>query len=170
MTFIEKEGDLIPLVQRLKPPLRRCSRCIDRFDVASWWQVNASKVDDGRRDAITGSEKTDMVQLNQSHFNHPDNFQSTTTVYSEEGAIDNFVTCATILLGLAMLIAPLWLLRYVYAEGPDLTKRLGVITAFICGFTGVLSFVAVVKPFEVLAATAAYGAVLMVFIQIGNTS
>lgn len=81
--------------------------------------------------------------------------------------IDKFVTCVTLAIGLAMLIAPLWLLRYVYAEGPDLTKRLGVITAFICGFTGVLSFVAVAKPFEVMAATAAYGAVLMVFMQIG---
>lgn len=112
--------------------------------------------------------KTDILQLNRSHYNHPENFESTTTIYSEERSIDKFVTCVTIALGLAMLIAPLWLLRYVYAQGPDLTKRLWVITAFICAFTGVLSFVAVAKPFEVVAATAAYGAVLMVFVQIGT--
>lgn len=48
------------------------------------------------------------------------------------------------------------------------TKRLGVITAFILLFTSLLASATVAKPFEVLAATAAYSAVLMVFLQIGN--
>ncbi|KAL8696381.1 MAG: hypothetical protein Q9201_007686 [Fulgogasparrea decipioides] len=43
-SFIQKEGDLIPLVPRLKPPLRRL---IDRFGAmktATWWQVKREKV------------------------------------------------------------------------------------------------------------------------------
>lgn len=67
-----------------------------------------------------------------------------------------------------MLIGPLWLLQYVYIEQPDLKSCLKIITGFLVGFTVLLSVVAVARPFEVLAATAAYGAVLMVFMQLGN--
>lgn len=54
MSFIKKDGDLIPLVPRVKPPLRRF---IDRFDIASWWQLGASKVRDDGREALTVNEK-----------------------------------------------------------------------------------------------------------------
>ena len=77
------------------------------------------------------------------------------------------VTCITIGLGLAMLIAPLWLLQYVYTAEPNLKTRLGVITGFLVAFTLLLSVMVVARPFEVLAATAAYGAVMMVFMQLG---
>ncbi|KAL8998395.1 MAG: hypothetical protein Q9169_002523 [Polycauliona sp. 2 TL-2023] len=114
-------------------------------------------------------DREDLIpMLTQRHYNHPDNFESETTVYSEEGRIDKFVTCITIGLGLVMLIAPLWLLQYVYSEQPDMKARLKIITGFLVGFTLLLSVVAVARPFEVLAATAAYGAVLMVFMQIGD--
>lgn len=68
-----------------------------------------------------------------------------------------------------MIIAPLWLLQYVSTSEPALRTRLGVITGFIGGFTILLSIVTVAKPFEVLAATAAYGALLMVFMQLGSS-
>lgn len=68
-----------------------------------------------------------------------------------------------------MLIAPLWLLQYVYIAEPDMKARLKVISGFLVGFTALLNIVAVARPFEVLAATAAYGAVLMVFMQLGNS-
>ncbi|KAL8658703.1 MAG: hypothetical protein Q9226_000817 [Calogaya cf. arnoldii] len=113
-------------------------------------------------------KSTDKVKLTQRHYNHPDNFKSETTVYSEEGIIDKTVTCVTIGLGLIMLIAPLWLLQYVYSSEPDMKARLKIITGFLIGFTILLSIVAVARPFEVLAATAAYAAVLMVFMQLGD--
>ncbi|KAL8772816.1 MAG: hypothetical protein Q9209_002161 [Squamulea sp. 1 TL-2023] len=148
VAFVEKE-DLIPMVPRVKPPLRRF---IDKFD---------SKV------RIFCWRRRDK-KLTQRHYNHPNNFESETTIYSEEERIDKFATCVTIGLGLFMLIAPLWLLQLSYKAGPDMKARLKIITGFLIGFTILLSVVTVARPFEVLAATAAYGAVLMVFMQFGE--
>ncbi|KAL9033860.1 MAG: hypothetical protein Q9180_005725 [Flavoplaca navasiana] len=148
VAFVGKE-DLMPMVPRVKPPLRRF---IDRFDISDrilCWRRRSKK-------------------LTRRHYNHPDNFESETTTYSEEGRIDKFVTCVTIGLGLVMLIAPLWLLQYVYSAEPDMKARLKIITGFLIAFTIFVSIVAVARPFEVLAATAAYGAVLMVFMQLGD--
>jgi len=72
-----------------------------------------------------------------------------------------FVTIVVVSVGLLMLVGPLWALMYVW----DQTKRLAIITAFIVLFLLLLSTVTVAKPFESLAATAAYSAVLMVFMQ-----
>lgn len=96
------------------------------------------------------------------------NFETETTVYHKDEVVDKIVTCVTVMLGLAMLICPLWLLQHISAQQPNLEIRLGVITGFICLFTILLSLFTVAKPFEVLAATAAYGAVLMVFMQVGS--
>ena len=65
-----------------------------------------------------------------------------------------------------MLIGPLWLLQHVSAVQPNTRQRLIVITAFLIGFTIMMGIVTTARPFEVLAATAAYGAVLMVFMQL----
>ena len=77
--------------------------------------------------------------------------------------MDKFVTCITIALGLAMLIGPLWLLQHFT------TARLVIITVFLVVFTLLLTIITVAKPFETLAASAAYGAVLMVFMQLGGS-
>ena len=80
--------------------------------------------------------------------------------------MDKFVTCIIIALGLAMLIGPLWLLQHYTTGDPDFHTRLIIITFFLIGFTLLLSFVTVAQTFETLAATAAYGALLMVFMQL----
>ena len=91
----------------------------------------------------------------------------TSTVYSKDSLVDKVVTFITILLGLGMLIGPLWWLQNL----SNSQTRLEVITGFLFLFTVLLSILTVAKPFEVLVATAAYGAVLMVFMQLGsNTS
>ena len=90
-----------------------------------------------------------------------------TTEYVRESLIDKFVTCVTLLLGLGMIVGPLWWLQHLSIEQPDPYARLQVITGFSVMFTVLLSILTVAKPFEVLAATAAYGAVLMVFMQLG---
>jgi hypothetical protein len=51
-----------------------------------------------------------------------------------------------------MLIAPLWILNYV--SGPS--ARLEIITAFVVVFLCLIQSVTIAKPFETLAATAAY--------------
>lgn len=95
-------------------------------------------------------------------------FEMETTVYNRDAVLDKFVTCAVMILGLAMLIGPLWWLQHLSAHQPNLQARLEVITGFLVVFTILLSILTVAKPFEVLAATAAYGAVLMVFMQLGS--
>ncbi|TDZ15183.1 hypothetical protein Cob_v012011 [Colletotrichum orbiculare MAFF 240422] len=50
----------------------------------------------------------------------------------------------------------------------DLKGKLAVITCFIFVFLLVLSLAMVAKPFEALGATAAYAAVLMVFLQVDS--
>lgn len=79
------------------------------------------------------------------------------------------VTCVTMVLGVGMLVAPLWIVQYNYGGQADMTARLGIITGFLIGFTAFLSMVADARPFEVLTATAVYGAVLMVFMQLGDS-
>ena len=65
--------------------------------------------------------------------------------------------------GLATLIGSLWILKNQNSE----STRLWTISGFLGGFTIFISIVTVAKPFESLAATAAFAAVLMVFMQLG---
>ncbi|KAF4981416.1 hypothetical protein FZEAL_2764 [Fusarium zealandicum] len=83
--------------------------------------------------------------------------------YSDK-RIDNFASAVIVTIGVTMLITPIWVLQAM----DSLQGKLGVITAFILIFLLVLSFAMVAKPFEALGATAAYAAVLMVFIQLGT--
>ncbi|KAL2061533.1 hypothetical protein VTL71DRAFT_6910 [Oculimacula yallundae] len=78
--------------------------------------------------------------------------------------IDKFVTFLIVSVGTAMLIAPIWILRAT----SDSINKLVVITVFIVVFLAILSVITVAKPAETLAATAAYSAVLMVFLQLGG--
>ena len=69
-----------------------------------------------------------------------------------------------------MLIGPLWWLNHLAVDGANLAPRLGVITGFLVFFVFLISLLTNAKPFEVIAATAAYGAVLMVFMQLGRST
>ena len=89
-------------------------------------------------------------------------------MYNKDQLLDKVVTCITVILGLAMLIGPLWLLQYLTTNQTNLQARLGVIVGFLCLFAMLTGLLTVAKPFEVLAATAAYGAVLMVFMRFGT--
>lgn len=66
------------------------------------------------------------------------------------------------MVGLGMLIGPIWAL---YEVEPS-NKRLGIITGFIVAFYVLVVIATTAKLFESLAAVAAYSAVLMVFMQI----
>jgi hypothetical protein len=64
--------------------------------------------------------------------------------------MDQSASAATIAIGVAMLLSPIWVLQAT----PDLQKKLIVITAFISVFLVVVSSFMTARPFEALAATA----------------
>ena len=72
------------------------------------------------------------------------------THYASDKRIDVFITFIILLIGVFMLIAPLWILEYVRRK----VDRLGVITIFIVLFILLLSLTTVARPFETLAAAA----------------
>ncbi|OAQ59435.1 hypothetical protein VFPPC_10493 [Pochonia chlamydosporia 170] len=87
----------------------------------------------------------------------PDQAQSATTNYYSNARLDASVAFIIITTGLLLLLGPMWWLQFVRDE----VKRLGIITGFVLLFTSLLASTTVARPFEVLAATAAYSAVLM---------
>ncbi|KAL2788856.1 hypothetical protein BJX66DRAFT_339903 [Aspergillus keveii] len=71
----------------------------------------------------------------------------------------------TVVIGLVMLIAPIWILTFT----EPIVLKLTIITIFILLFLSLVSFGTNAKPYESLAATAAYSASLMVFLQLGGS-
>lgn len=99
-----------------------------------------------------------------------DDFETKTMYINNPAHLDRAVFVIMILLGLGMLIGPLWWLNNLADHGANLAPRLGIITGFLVLFVALISVLTIAKAFEVLAATAAYGAVLMVFMQLGRPS
>ena len=85
-----------------------------------------------------------------------------TTVWQDDNRVEKLSFRVMGFVGLGMLIGPLWWLNYL----SDSVTRLGVITGFIVLFYVVVYLATTARTFEVLAAAAAYSAVLMVFMQI----
>lgn len=88
--------------------------------------------------------------------------EAPTTKYSSNAKFEKLTNRSIIFGGLAMLLIPLWLLDHY----TDSKVRLGIITAFMVAFMCIMSTATINRPFEVVASTAAYAAVLMVFMQI----
>ena len=105
----------------------------------------------------------DWHQKNQRLYGSSKDFELDTTVYIKESTFDKTVSCVTIVLGIGMLVGPLWWLQHLSAQSVE--ARLAVITGFLIAFTILLSIVTMARPFEMLAGTAAYGAVLVIFMQ-----
>ncbi|CZR63284.1 uncharacterized protein PAC_13181 [Phialocephala subalpina] len=94
-----------------------------------------------------------------------ENFQDPETHYlARLDRIDKLVSGIILLAGLLMLVVPLWILEFVTDE----VVRLGVITTFVVLFLVVVVTISGAKPYESLAATAAYAAVLIVFLALGK--
>ncbi|KAF2500480.1 hypothetical protein BU16DRAFT_451984 [Lophium mytilinum] len=77
--------------------------------------------------------------------------------------VEKFSSWVIAVVGLGMLVGPIWILAFV----ADSAKRLGVITGFIALFFILVAVATTAKVSEALASAAAYSAVLMVFMQIG---
>ncbi|KAH7379172.1 hypothetical protein DE146DRAFT_306481 [Phaeosphaeria sp. MPI-PUGE-AT-0046c] len=134
-TFIQKKGDLISINSRSRPPL---GQWIETCQSLHLWKIFRAKLVPG-------------VHV-----------KSATTVYSSDEKFESFTTTSIIVIGLVMLLAPMWWLEFTSTS----TVRLGIITGFLCAFISIMSMATTNRPFEVVAATAAYAAVLMVFMQI----
>jgi hypothetical protein len=71
--------------------------------------------------------------------------------YTSDQRIDLFVNLIIALIGLVMLIVPLWVLAFV----TWVVHRLAIITSFVVVFLCFVSFTTVARPFETLGAAAA---------------
>lgn len=71
--------------------------------------------------------------------------------YGSDERIDFITTIAILVVGMIMLVVPIWILAIITMP----YTKLGVITAFIVVFLVVVSYATVARPSETLAATAA---------------
>jgi hypothetical protein len=136
--FVNHTSDLISIISHSRPPLVR-------------W--------------LASCRKLRSWGLFKAKYRPDLHVQSAATRYSSNEIFDTLGTTSLILMGLIMLLAPLWWLDN--ASGSQ--KRLGIITGFIVVFLAIMSTATIHRPFEVIAASAAYAAVLMVFMQIQKT-
>ncbi|KAF2089465.1 hypothetical protein K490DRAFT_22675, partial [Saccharata proteae CBS 121410] len=83
------------------------------------------------------------------------------TIFYDDTSVDILITVIILFLGLGMLLGPVWWLQ----NTASLTHRLGIICIFVPLFMILLLLVTAVRPFETVAATSAYAALLMVFMQ-----
>ncbi|KAL5334669.1 hypothetical protein BJX70DRAFT_350980 [Aspergillus crustosus] len=141
--YVEK-NDLFVLVPKDRSPLRRLLERSSRFRFFRLWKTSNCKNND--------KPNPELPFHTQQHIH-----------YSSDKRIDRFVTLTTIATGLIMIIAPIWILAYT----DPAACKLAVITVFIFLFLTLVSLGTNAKPYESLAATAAYSAILMVFLQMG---
>jgi hypothetical protein len=71
--------------------------------------------------------------------------------YISDKRVDTFAYVVIVGVGMAMLIAPMWVLEFLDSQ----LVKLATITTFIIAFLAMISGASSAKPFEVLAATAA---------------
>jgi thiol:disulfide interchange protein len=72
--------------------------------------------------------------------------------YNSDQRMNVFVSIIVTILGLLMLVAPLWILGSVAPA----KERLAIITVFLTVFLCLVTFTTAAKPFESLGAAAAY--------------
>lgn len=117
--------DLFSLVPKEKSPLRRFLERHGKFRSYSVWRHS----------------KPPELPLYDAN-----------VIYVSDKKIERFVTAVIVIVGMIMLITPMWILQAL--DGKTVPK-LGTITAFIVVFLGMVSYATLAKPFETLGATAA---------------
>jgi hypothetical protein len=88
---------------------------------------------------------------------------NTQTIWQNDKRIEGLSGTIVALVGLGMLLGPLWVLEIFNSSRDDV--RLGIITGFIALFFVLVAVATTARIFDALAAAAAYSAVLMVFLQ-----
>ncbi|KAK4650025.1 hypothetical protein QC762_703070 [Podospora pseudocomata] len=156
MAYLDHTEDLIPLAPRDKTPLRRA---MDKFLFLRTLPFWRDKSRNNTRDIEMGRSKDGTSSADQP----ADGSETAVNFYSDK-TMDHFVSIVTVTSGLVMLVVPIWVLHGLV----DASKKLGVITAFVLACLLFTSFAMTPRPLEALGATAAYAAVLMVFLQVGS--
>ena len=173
MRFLQEYADLVSIVTtKMQTPLRRWTKS-ERFASTLPSLGRPFFVRISLATYMSSYRNANLAQRRKLRSSKPliiddPGFEEQLRVYRQHARLESFTIWATIVLGLAMLIGPLWILQHISASELGLKLRLVVITVFLILFTLLLSIIIVARPFEVLAATAAYGAVLMVFLQLGT--
>ncbi|QDS72495.1 hypothetical protein FKW77_010072 [Venturia effusa] len=142
-----------------------------------WFRAHPNAIHDPEQQYITRTEDlVSVIPFEKSWFRRVlewtfvlrfSTFRRETTdgvVFSNNKRLENLSTTVVAIFGLGMLIAPLWILEAVH----DSNKQLAIITGFIVLFFFVVKVATNARVFESLAVAAAYSAVLMVFLQLGN--
>ena len=86
--------------------------------------------------------------------------------YHSDTGFDHMVCAVTVVVGLGLLFAPMWYLHYVR----DAENMLGIITGFVTLFAFWLWVAAGSRQFEILLGTAAYAAVVYVYLQAASAN
>ncbi|UPX16435.1 uncharacterized protein EKO05_0006834 [Ascochyta rabiei] len=82
--------------------------------------------------------------------------------YVNEQKLQRFVTVIGTVIAIGFLIAAMWVL---WRLKNDMIAKLATVTGFVVGFAGWLGFLTTAQRKDVIAATAAYAAVLVVFVS-----
>ena len=86
------------------------------------------------------------------------------TIWQRDKRLEKLSSAVIGMVGLSMLIGPLWILEYVNRSWAQLL----IISGFIVVFFVLVLVATAARTFDALAATAAYSAVLTVFLQFGK--
>lgn len=143
--YIDHDDDLISIHPKTKSPGRNF---LEKFAFGSRWNPRGIP---WLRSWFSREAPKDVVSLKNEG-----------TVWPNDQRMEKVSSFVISVVGLAMLIGPIWALAYLESR----TVRLGVISGFIVLFFVVLA-VTRSRLYEALAATAAYSAVLVVFLQSG---
>jgi hypothetical protein len=122
--YLQHDLDLFSVAPREKTPLRRF------LETSLWFRDNP----------LWKKKKAP----------DPPAYDRDAVAYISDTRINRFITCLIVFVGMAMLIAPMWVLQAL----DDPLKKLAVITAFLIVFLGLVSYATVARPAEILAATA----------------
>lgn len=79
-----------------------------------------------------------------------------------EQKLQRFVTVVGTIIAIGFLIAAMWVL---WRLQDDMIAKLATVTGFVVAFAGWLGFMTTAQRKDVIAATAAYAAVLVVFVS-----
>lgn len=92
------------------------------------------------------------------------NFDYPEIDYTPEKYIDKWITYSVLVFAAILVVGAIWFLWLVQIKQPHPSAQLALLTGFIVLFGAMLNFTTTASRDQVLAATAAYTAVLVVFV------
>ncbi|KAI6908734.1 hypothetical protein D0869_12094 [Hortaea werneckii] len=180
LPLIQQYNDLVNSFTLLKEKQTASAHQIQ--NIANWflWYPHAIDEDEqhfkghqGDQFAILPKRRSPLVTLmRRSHWirrvfslrGRDDRVDDPSNNYTSGTGVENFATIVILFVGLGMTFGSIWWLNFVN----DNVHRLAIITASATLFTTWAWLAAGNRPFEILAAFAAYMAVLMIYRQLAS--